>query len=147
MQIYDIRYLLIFSVILSLIVIPAIGLPQSSFSGTTYYQQDLPSNIRPYIDHIHFDPSQASGKGAQIFFKNVPPMSGTISEDIASFIVNCPVWYGSRSTYDIANEINVHWSMAEHGIDRADETRPNAITPIHLEYNKNDQSLFQQSVF
>lgn len=146
MQICNIRYLLILGLIFSLMM-PTFGLPQSSSSRYSYYQQDLPSNIRPYIDHIDFDPINAYGKGVRLYFNGVPPMSGKVSEDIAKFIVNSPVWQGSRNAYDVSNEINVHWSMAEHEIDRPEETRPNAISPIHLEYNKNDQSPVQQSIF
>lgn len=153
MQNYCIKCISILIVILSTLAIPTIGIPQSSSSGTTYYQQDLPQNIRPYIDEIHFDPTSDRYQGVQVKFKDVPPISSAISRDIANFIVNNPSWKGSRSSSEVSNEILAHWGMARglgvypDGFDDPRANRQNAVSPIHVEYSGEDQSTEHKVAF
>jgi hypothetical protein len=123
-------------------------MPQSSYLGTTYSQQDLPLNIQPYIDKIHFDPTGDRTQGVQVYFKDYPSISGKISEEIARFIVNNPAWKGNRNVKSISDDILTHWYIAKlplklgKAIDWVSgggrSTRESTIYPARIEYNEED---------
>ena len=128
----------------------------STPSDMTYSQNDFPPNIRPYIHHADFDPTDAERMGARLYFNGVPePINGRVANEIAVFLVKSPLWKGSRGASDVADEIICHWFAAaiaakypktaaefvnHPAIRKLYGTRKNAIYPTHLEYDQHDQN-------